>query len=92
MVMINSSYSAARPVFSGNRTVSQVKFRANSDDVKNSDNNQTDSRNKISKTGEYFVAIQKSFYSSLKTAGKAFLQTAYYGDSDDLGAYAIWEL
>lgn len=88
MVSINPSLNSVRPLAGNTKLAARVNFSANSDNIKK---DETDPKNPISKLGEYSLGIQKSFYNSLKTAGRAFAETAYYGSgsTDDFGSYLV---
>jgi hypothetical protein len=88
MLSVNSAFNTARPVYINKKSATKISFTADSGNVKN---NVDDTRNPINKVGEYCVGIQKSFYKSLKTAGRACAETAYYGagSTNDLTSYII---
>lgn len=86
MVSVNSSYNSIRPAYINTKHAAKISFNGNPDYIKKDG---TDIDNHVSKLGEYCLGLQKCFYKSLKTAGKAFTETAYWGagSTDNFGTY-----
>lgn len=79
MVSINSSFNSVNTVFAPMRHPAKVNFSG--DRVVAKDDN-IDTKNPVSRVGEYCLGIQKCVYKSLKTGGKAFSEILYYSSGD----------